>query len=656
MKFDFGNVGEPGSPDGPPVGPVEPIIPSTGDEKIDALNLQIAKISISIDEIAPQIDALALEAQAAEREKEEFLNQIRKQLSKYDARVDDALRNRRKIEQQIRDAEEQKEKLLNDISHHLEAQAAMEALDVAREAWQRIIDDHEWLWAKMAREYQHVGIQYMAAGLDRDLFGVGLLDEMGLGKTLQAVAACNLIANHKQFSSIMSDRLGGWEEGPWNNSILWICPDSIKQGTQKELAKWTDVPAIVVEGEKAMRNHLVNFAHAAGAIIIVGYAQMRNYLDEPVTPAVFEHDWPIVVMDEVHRAKNRDSSTFLNLEKLVERAGYIIPMTGTPVDNKPAEFWTILHLLTMKGKRQYEFADFAKYERTYLGTWDGKFLPGSFDELMEGVADMVIRRTKKDVLQDLPDKVRSLRVLQMKGKQAELYRQMREQMFVMLDEQDYVSAKNNVLAQITRLRQINLYPAGVKMLMPDGTEKTLDCQDSAKLDDAMSLVREMMESDEKVLIFSSFKEPLYRLQELIEEEGLTWTNKDGEVRKVQTRAMTGDRIHAKNRSLSQDEFNDPDSDVRVVVGTIRAMGIGLNMQESCSQCIFLDLEWNPGTNTQAEDRLHRQGQKNNVTIHILHTEDSVDNFIAFILDGKQGVFDEMFDRDSLRQALLDGLI
>lgn len=655
MKFDFGDLGQPGSNDGPPVGD-EPE-PLFDDPVIAELNKKIIEIMAGIDEAKPVIEELTAEEIAVQQEKEAFLVEVQKKLSKFDSRVRTAQQQRTKIERQIADAEELRLKLEADISHRLEAMEAFTALEAAREQWQRIIDENNWLWSEKAREYQHVGIQYVASGVDRDLFGVGLLDDMGLGKTLQAVGACNLIRNHERFDEMMAERLANWTEGAASNSsILWLCPDSIKDSTVKELAKWTDVPAIVVSGEKAMRNHLVNYAHTAGAIIVVGYAQMRNYLEQPVTASLFEHDWPIVVMDEVHRAKNRESSTFVNLEKLVERAGFIIPMTGTPVDNKAAEFWTILHFLTMKGKRAGEFDSFARFERTYLTSWDQKFQYGQFDQLMETVADMVIRRTKKEVLQDLPDKVRSLRLVQNTGKQAELYRQMREQMFVYLDSDktDYISARSNILAQLTRLRQINLYPAGVRMQMPDGTEKTLDCQESAKIDDAMTLIEEMMANDQKVLIFSSFKEPLYRIQELIKEKGYTWTDKNGDVRPVESRAMTGD--NAKTRSLSQDEFNDPDSNVRVVVGTIRAMGLGLNMQEACSQCIFLDLEWNPGTNVQAEDRLHRQGQKNNVTIHIIHAEDTVDAFIATILDDKQGVIDHMLDRDSLRKALEDGLI
>jgi SNF2 family DNA or RNA helicase len=104
------------------------------------------------------------------------------------------------------------------------------------------------------------------------------------------------------------------------------------------------------------------------------------------------------------------------------------------------------------------------------------------------------------------------------------------------------------------------------------------------------------------------------------------------------------------------EFNRPDSPLRVMVGNIRAMGTGLNLQDACSHAIFLDLDWSPGSNEQAEDRLHRQGQENNVTIHIIQAEDTVDGFIALKLEQKQGLIEGIIERDELRRALQEGLI
>lgn len=638
--------------------------PPVGDSVFDdpaivALQAQISEIMGSIDTLTPELAELSAASKQAKEEKELFLVEIRKQIAKFDSRAAAADQAARKIERQIRDATEAKDKLLADISHKMAAAEAAKQLEVARKRWQDIIEQNDWLWAKAAREYQSVAIQFIANSIDQGLFGVGELDQMGLGKTLIARGAVDLIQNHEKFEDIVADRCERWVRGSgeqWATAVLWLCPDSAKQSTAKELAKWSTHPVVVLEGTPEQRKHIVTFAHMAGLTVVAGYAQMRDRGNAAVTPALFDRDWPIIIMDEVHFGKNRDSSTFMNLEKLVDSAGYVIPMTGTPVENKAAEFWTILHLITAKGARAGEFETFARFERMYLGSWDQQFRYNALNDLMESVSDMVIRRRKEEVLKDLPDKVRSVRMVQMVGEQRKLYDEMRERLYIWLDQEagEFVSG-TNFLAQLTRLRQIALYPRGVKIKHEDSSVVELDCDESAKIDDAMDLIRQMMANDEKVLVFSSFKDPLYRIQRLIAEEGLTWTNNKGEQRLVRSKAITGD-TKSQDRPLIQENFNDAQSDVRVVVGTIRAMGVALNLQEACSQEIFLDLDWNPGKNEQAEDRLHRMGQKSNVTVHIIQAEQSVDAFIAGILEEKSDVSDHMFERESLRKALDEGLI
>jgi len=628
-----------------------------GDPEIKALQDEIAEIVESIELIAPAMKSLSDEAKKVKDEREHFIQEARKAIAKFSSRLMDMERERRKVEQQMRDAEERKARLLADISHRVEAMEAFAQLEDARKRWQDIIDEHDWLWAHAAREYQMVAVQFIASGLDRGLFGVGELDQMGLGKTLIARGGIDLIQHHPKFPELLSKHLEGWTpDAPWTSATLWVCPDSIKGTTAVELRKWSTAPALVLEGGPEKRKLLVEMAHQTGLTLIVGYAQLRDRGEGSVTPQLFEHEWPIMVADEIHAAKNRNSSTFINVERLAKRAGYFVPMTGTPIENRAAEFWTVLHLLTLKGKRAYEFDSFPRFERMYLGTYDGRFRYGQFDELMNTVADMVIRRTKAEVQPELPAKVKELRLVQMRGKQRELYDQMRERLFIWLDQEagEYISG-SNFLAQLTRLRQIALYPRGVKIQTVDGDDITLDCDESAKIDDAMNRIRELMSNDAKVLIFSCFKEPLYRLQELIEQERMTWVDQDGNECPVRSAAITGD-VDPRNRPLIQENFNDPQSDVRVVVGTIKAMGLGLNLQHACSNCIFLDLFWNPSSNEQAEDRLHRMGQGDNVQIDIIQAESSVDAFIAQILDEKKGVFNDMFERQALRKALEDGLI
>lgn len=635
----------------------EPVSQSpTEDSEILQLQGEILAALNKINEFNDKAHNVSAAVKQARDDRKNYLEEVNRTISRFDAVINGLDLDKKSIDKDLKEAQFKKDKLLADLDHLEEAKRADKLLKEARQRWQDIIAEHDWLWAKAAREYQQAGIEFIASAVDRDLFGIALLDQMGLGKTLQARGAVDLIQNHPKFGDRLSDRLNDWAtDDPWTSSVLWVCPDGIKDATRQELAKWSDAPVVVLDGNPAIRGHIVNMAHDAGMTLVVGYAQIRNRGSGPVTPELFEHEWPIIVADEIQEARNELTSTFFNVRELVRRAGFFVPMSGTPVENKPVEFWVTLHLLTQKGKRQNEFPKSSNFENMYLYSNSQHFMHGAFEQLMKSVSDMVLRRTKKEVAVDLPDKIRSVRFVRLQGRQRELYDQMRDRLYVWLDEQksDAISA-TNFLSQLTRLRQINLIPSGVKIKREDGTELVLDCDESAKIDDAMGLIRTMMQSNEKCLIFSNFNHVLYHIQKTIAQENLTWTDSEGNERLVETGAITGDTKSDKRASYQQ-RFNDPEDDLRVVVGNIQAMGLGLNLQGG-SQEIFLDLYWNPARNEQAEDREHRIGQKNNVTIHIIQAEETVDAFIAEIIERKAGNFEMMFERKELRRALDAGLI
>jgi len=642
----------------PPVGEQSSQSPFA-DPEILQMQKDLAALMAKMEQASIEMAAARVELTAQRDEKKTYLAEVNKKISAFDARIGGLDRIVREVENGLKDAEREKKRILADIDHKLEAQAAQKLLAEARARWNQIIDENDWLWATVAREYQRVGIEFIASVIDRDLGGVALLDQMGLGKTLEARGGVDLMQNHPGFVEMCQRRLNAPVEGDelWLRSVLWVCPDSIKATTAKELSKWTDAPTIVLEGDAGMREQLVRLAHQNGMTLVVGYAQLRDRKGSPVTPALFDLEWPIMVADEIQEARNEQSGTFLRVRDLVRRSGVFIPMTGTPIENKAIEFWVILHLITQKGRRQDEFLRSMDFYNTYLYSSNETFMHGAFQSLMNSVSDMVLRRTKEEVLTDLPDKERSVRFVQMTGRQRELYDQMRDKLYIWLDEQkgEAISA-TNFLAQLTYLRQIALYPNGVRIKHEDGTETYLDCDESAKIDDCLSVIKIAMQNDEKIGVVSNFNKPLYRVQELVEEiEKLTWTDAQGRERRVRTAAITGD-TKQRDRSPIVDRFNDPQDDLRVLVGNIKAMGLGMNLQGACSQVYFLDLYWNPTRNEQTEDRWHRQGQKNNVTIHIGQVEDGVDAFIADIIERKVYIQDAMLNRAELRRALDAGLI
>lgn len=612
---------------------------------------QIANFQAEKAEITPKLKALKDDKQA-------FVDSIQEQLKKFDVDIRALTHTESQITKNLYNLERtsiKHESNLKMIVAGLESHAQMEAV---KQEWEFILADQDWLWIKSIFDFQKTGSEFIASGLRRDLFGVALLDQMGLGKTLQATAAINLMQYTEDFEDIIADRVPNLTQPVNGNypqewySVLWVCPNSIKSSTVREIAKWSnDLNVVKLEGDKQQRDTVVRMAHKMGAVLVCSYEQLRQRNGEDLTPALFDLDWPILVMDEAHKFKNPDSGTFMNVERVSKRAGYVVPMTGTPVPNRPGEMWAILHMLTLKGKYQHKFEKYSRFEQDYCNYY-GDFQHKAFERLVNNTKDMVLRRRKDEVLEDLPDKIREVRFVTLGAEQRDIYNQMRDKLFLWLDEQekDFINV-TNFLAQLTYLRQIAILPSGVKVKNPDGSETHVECNQSAKLDEAEALILELLENDEKVLVFSNFNTPLKELDERVRK---AVANSDEHI------DYDSDFIIGGVKDTKRDEisarFVDEHDNMKAVFGNIAAMGVGLNLQGACSHAIFLDLYWNPGVNEQAEDRLHRQGQKNNVTIHIIQAEETVDAFIAKKIEEKAEMQQGLIERDELRQALHDGLI
>jgi SNF2 family DNA or RNA helicase len=151
------------------------------------------------------------------------------------------------------------------------------------------------------------------------------------------------------------------------------------------------------------------------------------------------------------------------------------------------------------------------------------------------------------------------------------------------------------------------------------------------------------------LVFANFNHVLHELQKRV----AAWA--EANERDDDCRLIIGG-VDQKTRANFQDRLNNPDDNLRVLGLNIRAGGLGMNLQGACSHAIFMDLDWSPGSNEQAEDRLHRSGQTKDVMIHIIQAEETVDAFIAQKLETKSAMIEGTIERDELRAALDAGLI
>lgn len=621
---------------------------------IELLN-KLAELEAKLEGLSVTAKQQTEQYNIVKNDKEAYLKTINEQLQGYDNKMRVFDRARREAETEMWNIKEFKAQTNALIEQFREEAKAKEALEAMSLRWAQLEEQWDFVWADKIRAFQKDCLRFVIDAFETDLAGVLIADQMGLGKTLEAGAALDVIQHLPSWNDIIARRCPSVNlNHPSSKTVLWLCPTSIKESTMRELRKWGRDSAIKLEGSPEMRSNIVKIANDFGMVLVVGYEQLRDRKGKPITPELFEHNWPMVVLDEAHRFKNENSSTFTRVEEICKKAGFVLPMTGTPIMNRPSELWSILHMLTLKGKYEGKFQDSWRFVNEYCSTWGNSqtFEFGAYDRLIKSIEDMVIRRRKDEVLQDMPDKVREVRYVQMGDEQRQVYDAMRDDFIVWLDEQktDYVAA-SAVIAQFTRLRQIALYPHGVLFKSKlTGEETTLECEESCKMDEAMEIVEELLGNDEKVLIFSNYNAPLDELAKRIKDRGFEYKGKPAE-----TTVIKGGQNDA-TRANKVDRFNDPENQLAVICGNIAAMGLGLNLQGACSNAIFLDLGWNPGVNEQAEDRLHRQGQKNAVTIHIIQAEDSIDAYIAKKLDDKQNMIDGVMERGELRKALKDGLI
>lgn len=655
------------------------VIPPTFAEldSVSALAKKIAEIDERARTLQEEVQPIIDQAEAEEGEYDKLKRQFERALAEKWRAVKEIRNEADQIKRDFERAKFEKDNLRRELIEELERlqreQGRLEQ-DEKFDAWVR---ENGWLWGEKIRDYQKIGLRFMAGAKDEGLHGRANFDQMGLGKTLQATATMDVLQHEH---SVMCSGQGEDPNcPPWHRAVLWLCPASIKDTTMKEIQSWSPQrPVIMLTGNAGMRENIVRMAFQYGMTLVCNYETLRttpSVMWDQFTVTEFgvkgidgrkpvARQWPIVITDEAHRYKNDGTQLFQFIEHISQNAGAFYPMTGTPIENRPEEFWAIMHMLTIKGKYDYMFADKRRFISEYCDTWgtETTFRYGAADRLMKQVKNLCIRRTKAEVLTQLPPKIGGItrfkenidelvRYVTLKGEQARLYDQMRDRFFVWLDEQHSDSlAAPAVIAQMTRLRQIALYPQGVKInkIDEDGDiidTLTLQCTESAKFDECMDLLDELgVAEGNKVLIFTSYEDEVINAL----KARILAKYPDIEVGRI-----TGKENSAK-KAVVQERFTNPADNMKVVIGTTRAMGVGLNLQGACSNCIFLDPDWNPGKMEQAEDRIHRMGQLESVQIHTIRAEQSIDIYMTKKLMRKVDMASGVVDRKELRQAFEDG--
>jgi SNF2 family DNA or RNA helicase len=462
-------------------------------------------------------------------------------------------------------------------------------------------------WHEKLYAFQRGAVDFMARNPH-----LILADDMGLGKTVEAISAA--VEYHIRNPSAPEPVTLMPEPG------LVVCPNMLTRNWQNELVQWTGIERDsiqIIDGKnKAQRDKQA--ARTDAQWFVVNWEKLR------LMEQLADRKWGAVIADEAHRAKNKDAKQTKALYKLT--APVQIAATGTPIMNNPAELWSLLRWLypevygpKVKGGGYWPF--YYRFVEDYP-TQYGRVIIGvkNADALRFELKDKLVRRTKEDQL-DLPPKVRKVQQVDLNPQQRKLYEEAEKQLVLDIaehiqgqiegreDVEQYVRdaaealASNpekaqyvlpNGAARITRLRQIASSPA--LLGGPD---------DSAKLDAVVELVKD--HPGKPFVVFTWFQETVRLLEKRL--------------RKLKPAVRVGTIAGSDDAAPVVKLFQDGDLDI--VVCTIAKGGVGLTMTRA-DTAIFVERDWVPAINEQAEDRLHRIGQDSHVTIITLEAADTVD--------------------------------
>lgn len=446
------------------------------------------------------------------------------------------------------------------------------------------------------RPYQVRGFHFLAY-LSVNAFGGILADDMGLGKTLQTLTWLMWLREQP-----------GYKPSP----VLVVCPKSVVGNWISEAERF--VPGLRVKAWSKSRNLKAKEALAETDLLVVNYTQLR-LLDQGLANA----QWHAVILDEAQYIKNPESQTFRTAVGL--KATHRVALSGTPIENRLLDLWSIMAFAMpgVLGKR-------GRFNKIY-GQKEDNF---ARRRLAARVRPFVLRRTKKEVADDLPDRIEEDLYCEMEGSQAALYRaelKHAQQSLLKIKTQKQLDKQRfNFLTSLLRLRQICCDPALV--------DKSLPTADGAKINSLMELLEPLMEEGQKVLVFSQFVEMLEHIRAKITE------------REWPQFLLTG---ATEDRQELVQEFQEH-AGPGIFLISLRAGGSGLNLM-SASYVVLYDPWWNPAVENQAIDRTHRIGQKNKVIAYRLLAKNTIEEKIRALQVTKRTLAEDILGEEAFAQGL-----
>lgn len=441
---------------------------------------------------------------------------------------------------------------------------------------------------EILRPYQRTGYNWLKT-LTNFGFGGILADDMGLGKTIQVIA---LLLDQKE-------NFGG-------TSIV-VCPSSLYINWQKEIGKFApDINVLVVAGGTTYRSQLIKDYNKYD-VIITSYDLLKRDIEE-----YKDINFRYIIADEAQYIKNNNTKNARALKKL--KGDNRFALTGTPIENSLSELWSIFDYIMPGYLFSYKkFKD--EFENKIIKDKDST----AMETLQKLVSPFVLRRIKKEVLKELPDKTETVLYSKMSDTQLELYETFlaasKEEVRQEIEENGFEKSQMKILSIITRLRQICCHPA----LFIDGYNSEV-----SKLNQCIELIEDAIKSGHKILLFSQFTS-IFNI--LIDEF---------ERRDINFLVLTG-RTKSDDRIKLVEEFNN-DKNISVFLISLKAGGTGLNLT-GADIVIHYDPWWNMSVQNQATDRAYRIGQRKNVQVFKLIAQDTIEEKIQILQENKRNLSD-----------------
>jgi len=443
------------------------------------------------------------------------------------------------------------------------------------------------------RPYQVTGYKWLRTLAEYELGGI-LADDMGLGKTLQSIVF---------IASVISEN----ETTDKKPHCLIVCPTSLTYNWLDEIENFAPfLNAVVVNGSPQDRKEII-YNYQKFDVLITSYPLIRRDI------TMYENiDFHTIFIDEAQFIKNDSSLNAKSVKRL--RARHRFALTGTPIENNLSELWSIFDFI-MPGYLHNHARFVEVYEKPILK--DDK---EALEDLHQLIAPFILRRMKKDVLTELPDKYESKILTELTEEQKQIYvsylENIRIEIRSEIDEGGIEKSRMKILAALTRLRQICCHPSTFLENYQGG---------SGKLDLLMELITEAIANDHRILVFSQFTSMLRIIEEELKDMNIQYFYLEGST-------------PTEERNESVKRFNQGECQVFLI--SLKAGGTGLNLV-GADTVIHYDPWWNPAVEEQATDRVYRIGQQNKVHVLKLITKGTIEEKIFKLQRKKKELSDSV---------------